>query len=157
MNPYGQLARSCVGLLLTLSVIGCDRFVQQDPNFERTADAPALIAAAQAETPLPSNSTFQPIRFNKNDAYEKGYFTFAVQWQAQCKWFMYWLKGYETRDQAIQNEAVTMLRTIHTWLVYTNADQSYRTLIDSIERKADLGDPTGIREYVRLNCREINP
>jgi hypothetical protein len=151
-----KLRQLCAYALLVLSAVACDR-LGQDPSFERTADAPKLIAAAQAETPLPPNSTFQPIKFNVRDSYEKGYFTHAVQWQAQCKWFMYWLKGFEARDQVILTEAAAMLKTIHTWIVYAGGHESYRTLIDSIEAKGELGDPTGIREYIRLNCREVSP
>lgn len=156
MKAIGALRNGGLFLLLALSLNGCDR-LGQDPTFERTADAPTLIQSAQAETPLPPNSTFDPVKYNQGDFYEKGYFTHAVQWQAQCKWFMHWLKGFETRDEAVLREAAAMLKTIHAWFVYTSGSESYRTLIDSIEAKAELGDPTGIRQYVGQNCRGISP
>lgn len=75
--------------------------------------------------------------------------------QAQCKWFLYWLHGFEKADQGIMNDAVSTLKEIHNWDLYTKADGSFQRLISSVEAKMELGDPSGVQDYVRLNCRDI--
>lgn len=145
--------------LAAVSALGLVACGGTPANFEDSAKLPAKIAALEKTTPLPPGSTFDSelLQPSSGDTYEIGYWDNVVEQQAQCKWYMYWLTSRGAGDKTKMSSAETMFATMHKWHLYTSSDVSFQQLVDQIESKAQLGDPTGLQDYVRLNCSSIKP
>jgi hypothetical protein len=127
--------------------------------FEDLSNKEALIASAQRETPLPPGSHYDASRFQTQpgNQYAKGYFVAMAQDEAQCKWYMYWLRSDAAGDTAAMNRAGAFFTSMKSWALYTETDDGTRQFYDTITQAASLGDPTGLQSFVGLNCHGITP
>jgi hypothetical protein len=127
--------------------------------FEDLSNKDALITSAQRETPLPPNSHYDPSRFQTQpgNQYSKGYFVAMAQSEAQCKWYMYWLRADAAGDVAAVTHASAIFANMKSWALYTETDDGTRKFYDSLTQAASLGDPTGLQQFVSLNCHGITP
>jgi hypothetical protein len=128
-------------------------------NFEDPSKLQAKIANLEKGTPLPPGSHFDTnrLQIESGHQYEIGFWDNTVQGQAQCKWYMYWVRSRTAGETANTQAAEAMFAQMHTWHLYTTADISYTQLVDRIESQAQLGDPSGIQRFVELNCVGISP
>jgi hypothetical protein len=108
---------------------------------------------AQQATPLPPGASWDPLIIEEDAVWQAGEFRDRVEYQARCKWYDYWTDAHAAGDEEAVATATAMFRTMGTWESATvGADASFRRLITRIEDQAELGDPSGIAEFVRLNC-----
>lgn len=143
-------AIGAVSMIAVVLLTGCGSSAQ----FEDNSKIAEKIRQTKAATPLPPGAAWddQSLQYKPGASYQIGYFENMVQAQAQCKWYGYWLSGFANHDQHKMQMAEALFPKMHTWNRYTSADVSFRNLVDAIEAKALLGDPSGLQNFVKLNC-----
>lgn len=146
-----RLTRNLTIVFAAVILTACGGAATEFENSSQIADE---IRQAKAATPLPPGATWDEadLKPKAGASYQAGYFEVTIEAQAQCKWYIYWLGGFGAHDDSKTSAAESMFPKMHVWRLYVSADDSYRQLVDSIEAKAELGDPTGLKEFVRLNC-----
>ncbi len=123
------------------------------------AQSHQLIAAAEAQTPIPSGSHYDRARFHTspNAAYQQGYFLVVAEAEAQCKWYMYWLHALSSNDAGQMARADKVFDEMQSWPLYTATDPATRSFFESLAADAKLGDPTALQQFVTQNCSGISP
>lgn len=72
----------------------------------------------------------------------------------ECAWSLAWLDAFEHGDEEDEDMALEVMTTILPTLPNLHSS-SLRWLRDSNE-KAQLGDPTMVRQFVVANCQPLN-
>lgn len=145
-----------VGLVLTACGDGgASQAPSAQDGFIAGSDMGAAVDAAQSSTDLPPGASFDPIDLETEGSYEEGYAEIIVDGSAQCEWFLYWLEAFDSADPEAQEMALEGLAALHDSTLFRTADVSFTDLVEGIEEQAALGDPTGIRDFVTLNCRGV--
>ncbi len=98
---------------------------------------------------LPPGAAFRPINVDAGGVYQPGQGTQFIQYQAICAWFGYWLDGVENHksDQVTSaRDAISVMRGWPSW-------EAGATYLDDVTARAELGDPSGLKEMIANNCR----
>lgn len=87
--------------------------------------------------------------------YQEGYGDTRASQYYECAWARQWLDTYDTDDNAAQ-VALKHLQKVPTmgFMSPSRADDATRRFFKGYLQKAQLGDPSGFREEVTLNCPE---
>jgi hypothetical protein len=136
--------------LTTLVIIaGC----AASGDVEDLSNATSLIASAESRTPLPPGSHFDASGFvtQSGVSYQSGWFLSVAESEAQCKWYGYWLQGFNADDTTQMDAAQATFKLMDSWPLYTDDPQTGQ-YFDSLEQKAELGDPTGLQQFISANC-----
>jgi hypothetical protein len=128
-------------------------------GFEDLSNASAVIAAAEKETPLPPGSRYdtEPFHTQQGTNYQAGYFLSVAQQEAQCKWYMYFIKTAAANDVSGEHLAESTFTSMKSWALYTDTDPSTRNFYDQIVTAAELGDPSGLQTFIAQNCQHMTP
>jgi hypothetical protein len=116
------------------------------------AEAQAEANVALAEIPVPPGADVSVKIEDTSAIYQGGYGRSAVQGLALCAWFRYWLDGITSDDAQKTRASTAAAKVFPSWAIYLNADQSFRDVIDSAVDKANLGDPSPMAQFVKVNC-----
>jgi hypothetical protein len=148
MKRVGRAAAhvTIVAIAVLATAAGCsshDRSVTDSTAIQRE------VEQAKAAVALPPGATFRPIALDPGGAYQPGQGTQFIQYQAICAWFGYWLDGMENGEGIEITSARDELARMRAW----DSWQSGAAYLDDVVARAQLGDPSGLREMIRNNCR----
>lgn len=139
--------------VLVLVACGGDGDGRAPEGFIDRDAAEREVEEAQDATPLPPGAAWDPVPIEEGAVWQPGEFRDRVEYQARCKWYGYWTDAHASGDDAALATATRMFDTMQSWESTTvHADASFRRLVTRIEAQAELGDPSGIADFVRLNC-----
>jgi len=140
-----------LGVALLVSACG-GTTASAPPGMMNAGAAQAEIAAALKDVPIPPGATILPTIQDQSGTYQVGYGHTLVEGRAMCAWFRYWLAAIDGNRPADATRAADVAKLFPTWVIYRDGDISYTSLIDTVVRKANLGDLSPMAQFVAVNC-----
>lgn len=153
-----RLTLIIVALLLIITLAGCGGggdATSSDPNILSDADATAAYSATTQGLTLPPKATWPPLKL-KDDKYRLAYRQVDVVSVAENSWLCSWQREWVSdfgKNKKRSAAALAQLRTFPSMAEYQQMyDASTRSAFDARLVEAGLGDPTSMRQDVKINC-----
>jgi hypothetical protein len=147
-----RLVAAMTAVMILLAACGSSGPTEGGGGMVDAEAAQSEADRAMKDVPIPPGASFAVTITDTSGSYEIGYGRAAVEGQAMCEWYRFWLRAIAAESTADVELAAQTVAEFPTWDTYQNADVSYTDLVDSIYESATLGDPGPMTNFVTANC-----
>lgn len=147
-------------------VYGAPEFLSQFIDSDNHSEIIKEINKAKAATELPPGASWDPIDFANDDdelpdgvghVYQRGVWWNAVQIQAECKWYQYWLEGFQQQDQAQMMDALNGIENMHDWWLFTEGLYNGQQILSDRIEQLKQGNPSTVKQQIYVMCSDRSP
>ncbi|MEU4094537.1 hypothetical protein [Streptomyces sp. NPDC026673] len=141
---------------VSVSLAACATEGSGGEGWQSKRDVTSRVAKLREQTDLPPGGVWSAeVSGSDKDRYQVGSADAIVLDEAQCEWYAYWLDREEASDTRGAASARRHFADLHRMPAFKANDDSYRQVVQAVEDAAELGDPSGIQQFVRDNCGDM--